>query len=84
MPNHVHALVQLKNEVTLQKLMRTWKGISSRNIGQIINRPPPLWQEGYWDRMIRNEAHYLRCRKYIRNNPEKAGLNANEFIYLPG
>jgi REP element-mobilizing transposase RayT len=28
-----------------------------------------VWQDGYWDRGIRDEADLERTREYIRNNP---------------
>jgi len=35
---------------------------------------PPLWQRDYWDRFIRNNAHFEKARWYIENNPVSAGL----------
>jgi REP element-mobilizing transposase RayT len=48
--------------------------------GRSLDRPPskrktqPLWQKGYWDRFIRNQAHFESAIDYILNNPVKAGL----------
>ena len=39
-----------------------------------------LWQKDYWDRLIRNEIHFLQCLEYIRENPGKAGLREGEFV----
>lgn len=36
----------------------------------------PLWQRDYWDRYIRDERHYAAAKKYIEQNPVKAGLVA--------
>jgi hypothetical protein len=33
-----------------------------------------FWQDDYFDRYIRDEAHYRRVVRYIENNPVKAGL----------
>jgi len=33
-----------------------------------------LWQDDYWDRYIRDEAHYRKVVHYIEANPVKAGL----------
>ncbi len=34
----------------------------------------PIWHREYWDRYIRDQAHYASTVKYIHENPEKAGL----------
>jgi type I restriction enzyme R subunit len=39
-----------------------------------------LWQEDYWDRMIRNERHYFKCIEYIQKNPERAKLKTGEYV----
>ena len=31
----------------------------------------PLWQRGYHDHVVRNEADYLRIWQYIDNNPSR-------------
>ncbi len=80
MPNHVHALFQCLDEWEIQKILQQWKGVSSHEINRLQGSKPPLWQEGYWDRMIRSPEHLKRCRTYIRDNPKKAYLRAGEFI----
>ena len=34
----------------------------------------------YWDRLIRNEAHFEHVRDYIRKNPSVAGLKEGEYL----
>ena len=34
-----------------------------------------VWQRGYYDRIIRNQAELDRIRKYIQENPLKWGLD---------
>jgi len=36
--------------------------------------PPKFWQDGYWDTYMRGNEHESRTRRYIENNPVKAGL----------
>ena len=38
-----------------------------------------LWQPDYWDRLIRNEGHWLKCLEYIQENPIKAQLTQNQY-----
>jgi hypothetical protein len=49
MPNHVHLL--FKPFWPMEELIKSWKGISARRIGQ-----GSIWQEGYRDTIIRDES----------------------------
>ena len=41
----------------------------------VPNGPPSWnWKTKYWDTYMRNEAHELKSRRYIENNPTKAFL----------
>ena len=73
MPNHVHLLVEIWKK-PLAELLKNWKGFSARRINELLGRTGELWQEDYWDRYIRDEAHYRKVVHYIENNPVKAGL----------
>ena len=73
MPNHVHLLVE-SWQTPQSQLIKDWKGFSARGINRVLNRRGKLWQVDYWDRYIRDEAHYRRVVHYIESNPVKAGL----------
>jgi REP element-mobilizing transposase RayT len=75
MPNHVHLLV-LVQEVPLWKLVDAWKGYTAKKANSILRRKGQFWQEGYWDTYMRDARHELKTRRYIENNPTKAGLVA--------
>ncbi|MCC5849013.1 MAG: transposase [Verrucomicrobia bacterium] len=74
MPNHVHALFSLGKGFRLDQVMKSWKGYTSREINRTRGTRGNLWQEEYWDRLIRSERHFHKVRKYILENPEKANL----------
>jgi putative transposase len=40
-------------------------------------QPTRVWHREYWDRYIRDHAHYVNVVKYIHENPVKAGLIGN-------
>jgi hypothetical protein len=48
--------------------------VSACKINRVLGRSGPLWQEDYWDRYIRDEAHFGKAQRYIESNPVKAGL----------
>ena len=75
MPNHVHALIEQKENWPLSKIVQSWKRHSSRQIHKLDSSTiNPLWQRDYWDRFVRNEQHYYTTKHYIEANPVKAGL----------
>jgi putative transposase len=80
MPNHVHALFVQNSEWPLEKLIRSWKGFTARQVNKVLERSGIFWQRDYFDRLVRDEQHFANCVRYIRRNPEKARLPHNDFI----
>ena len=81
MPNHMHALFQLRGETDVDKLVGAWKGVSARQINLRLERRGNLWQQENWDRLLRSVPDLVRCFSYIKDNPRMAGLKAGEFLY---
>jgi hypothetical protein len=80
MPNHVHMLVMLFAERTLDQFVKSWKGFTARMINRRESRTGPVWQSEYWDRLIRTPEHFAKCADYIAANLAKAGLRPGEYI----
>ena len=80
MPNHVHALFVQNPVWPLEKLIRSWKGFTARQINKLLGRSGNFWQRDYFDRLVRDEKHFANCIRYIRRNPEKGRLNKHQFI----
>ena len=74
MPNHVHVLFKLHEGQDLAKTLHSWKSFTAHEINKALNQSGPLWQEEYFDRIVRNERHFSKLVEYIVNNPRKAGL----------
>jgi putative transposase len=51
---------------SLEKLMQSWKGVSSRRMGA-----GTIWQKNYRDTLIRDAGHFANAVRYIRRNPAK-------------
>jgi len=81
MPNHVHILFSPNDGHPLASIVQSWKGFTARAINRRLDRKGPLWQEDYFDRLIRSIEHYHRTDRYIRENPKK--LRPGEFILWP-
>ncbi len=83
MPNHVHILLRPLNGHSLSDILKRIKGVSARKINELEGSSGSVWQPDYFDRFIRDEDHFLKTIKYIKNNPVKAGLceTAEEWIF---
>ncbi|WP_279017746.1 transposase [Megasphaera elsdenii] len=68
MPNHVHLVVALqgnknRSDMSLSQFINLLKGRISRKYGS------SLWQRGFYEHVVRNEADLFRIMEYIENNP---------------
>jgi type I restriction enzyme R subunit len=80
MPNHVHVLFAPAEGHDIPSILGLWKSYSAYRINRARGASGRLWQENYWDRMIRHEKHFWATRDYIERNPVKANLRKGEFI----
>ena len=76
MPNHLHALVVPGEHVTLGEIVRHWKGGSAFEINRALGRKGQVWQAEPFDHIVRSEAQLEHFRRYIAENPRKAGLRS--------
>jgi REP element-mobilizing transposase RayT len=80
MPNHVHVLtyISIENETTTPSHYVKWlKGTSTLayraavRAGSCPNLGSKLWQVGFNDEIVRNDAHLENVRRYIAENPAR-------------
>jgi putative transposase len=79
MSNHVHVtFTPLEKEDrsfhSLSSIMHSLKIYTALKGNDILKREGQFWQHENYDHYVRNEAELVRIRKYILNNPVKAGL----------
>ena len=80
MPNHVHVLLDPK--VPLAQITRLLKGATAREANHILGRVGrPFWQDETFDHWIRNSTQFERVRRYIEQNPVKAGLVPSPHVW---
>jgi REP element-mobilizing transposase RayT len=82
MPNHVHVVAQLASEISLAKVLLSWKSYTARRANTILGRSGVFWQREYFDRIIRDAAHLGRAVRYVRDNPAKAGLKDWPWVWV--
>lgn len=74
MPNHVHILFQPLPSHSLASIIKSWKGVAARAINSRLGKRGSFWHKDYFDRGIRDQAHFESVFEYIENNPVKARL----------
>jgi REP element-mobilizing transposase RayT len=84
MPNHVHVLLTVKPDHPLGSVVGSWKRFTARKANEHLKRSGPFWQTEYWDRFVRNEAHFSAAEEYIDQNPVKAGLVSESRLWPYG
>ena len=74
MPDHVHLILVLGCQdeppraavpTSLSRVINTVKSLATKRFGA------SLWQDEYYDHLIRNDADLAETRAYIQNNPLK-------------
>ncbi len=79
MPDHFHAVLAPRDSQTISSVMQSVKGSSARCLDG--EGRGSLWQQSFYDRVIRNERHLLETVRYIHDNPVVAGLVAHPADY---
>ncbi|WP_213609016.1 transposase [Pseudoalteromonas sp.] len=76
MPDHIHWLFQLKVSMHLSALIRLFKGRCTK-LAREHYKINKLWQNDYYDHMIRDEKDLINYARYIIANPLRANIVNN-------
>ena len=71
MPNHIHVLVEPLEDYMLHDIMHSWKSFTAYNFQREFGRKGCIWQDEYFDRIVRDEKEFIEKAQYILNNPLK-------------
>jgi REP element-mobilizing transposase RayT len=73
MPDHAHVLLTAAEDgAPLLKLVREWKQSTGYRWRRTYGTR--LWQEGYFERVLRGDEPQISVARYIVENPVRAGL----------
>jgi REP element-mobilizing transposase RayT len=82
MHNHMHVIVQPLENHRLQNILHSWKSFSANILQRNFGRQNRIWQDEYFDRIIRDEAEFLEKAQYILNNPFKTWPDLGEYRWV--
>jgi putative transposase len=74
MGNHVHLLITVGEDISIEKAMQLIKGRFSFRAKSELGVNGEIWQRGFSDVRIRDEASFQAHQLYIYNNPVKSGI----------
>lgn len=83
MPNHVHLLITVPGEMTIEKAMQRIKGGFSFRARKELGFHGEIWQRGFSEVGVHNSESLQTHRRYIELNPVRAGLanSSEEYPY---
>lgn len=85
MPNHIHLIVRITERINafptikydIPNVIGKFKASVTRNVGKAFMPSVKLWQDSFYDHIIRGEEDYKEIWQYIDINPAK--WQADEF-----
>jgi putative transposase len=83
MPDHLHLLLTIYDEMTIEKAMQLIKGRFSYRLSHEFGHKGEVWQRGFTEEQVMNKASFETHREYIAQNPVKARLvpSADEYPF---
>ena len=86
MPDHVHVLLSVRDDMTIEKAMQLIKGRFSYRLKHECGYLGEVWQVGFSESRADDAASFERHQRYIAQNPVKAGLveRVGEYSYCYG
>jgi len=86
MPDHVHLIYSpLRRDdgwsYTLPDIMKAIKGRSARQVNLALKRTGPVWQEEFFDHVLRSNESLVDRVDYVCQNPVRARLVKTEAEY---
>ena len=83
MPDHIHAVIQLRSKQTLSRLMQSFKSFTAKEINAQLGRSGSLWQVAYYEHGIRHDESLKAIVRYCYENPVRWGLaeRARDYPY---
>jgi putative transposase len=75
MPDHVHFFCSAELDAkTLPTFMQAWKQWTSKRMARELKLSGKIWQEEFFDDVLRSSESYSQKWDYVKENPVRAGL----------
>jgi putative transposase len=74
MPNHLHLLLTIPGDHSIEKVMQLIKGGFSYRLKREFGYQGEVWQRGFSEVRIWDRSSFAQHREYIAQNPVRSGL----------
>ncbi len=74
MPDHLHVLITVGAEMTVEKAVQLIKGGFAFRAGRELGFRAPVWQKGFSEVRVNEREAFVGVREYIHRNPVKRFL----------
>ncbi len=81
MPDHLHLLLTVYDDMTIEKAMQLIKGRFSHRLSHEFGYKGEVWHRGFTEEQIMDRESFEAHREYIAQNPVKAGLASDPEEY---
>ena len=81
MPDHVHILLSPIGNISLSRIMKGIKGVSAKKLNIKRGESGSIWQNEFFDRIIRDENELYEKINYMLFNPVTKKLTENPWDY---
>lgn len=81
MPNHVHLLAAFPTPESMTKQFDSWLHYTAFKINKRLGLKGHFWQQEPFDHLVRSADQFEYFKRYIEDNPRKAGLGVGEYIF---
>lgn len=82
MPDHVHLLMTVSGEMSIEKAVQFIKGGFSYRLKKEMGYCGEVWQKGFSEVRVNDKDSFAKHREYIAHNPVKRGLVSEPREYL--
>jgi REP element-mobilizing transposase RayT len=82
MDDHVHVVVLPHAGERLEQILHSWKSYTANRLQRDFQRSGIIWQNEYFDRLLRNDAELKEKLKYILRNPAKRWPGVDEYKWV--
>jgi len=82
MNDHVHVLLRILDEQPLEKIIHSWKSFTAHAMQRQHGCRGQVWQDEYFDRMVRDEKELGQKFDYILKNPWTRWPELKEYLWV--
>ena len=82
MDDHIHILLAPLPPNELKEILHSWKSFTARQMQKEHQRFGQVWQDEYFDRIMRDDQEFAQKAAYIVGNPQKRWPEIQDYPWV--